>query len=108
MTAEEQVHLLSQQLEQLKEEKRLLEARYGSVSWRNASDYYYNTSYEKALTSLADSEAKMETMQSELKLAHDQMSTMWEELGRQQVANPLVSSSYIFIISWSKRLKRIQ
>ena len=33
----------------------------------------------------------METMQSELKLAHDQMSTMWEELGRQQVSNPLVS-----------------
>ena len=49
-------------------------------------------SYEKALTSLADSEAKMETMQSELKLAHDQMSTMWEELGRQQVSNPLVST----------------
>ena len=33
----------------------------------------------------------METMQSELKLAHDQMGTMWEELGRQQVTNPLVS-----------------
>ena len=34
----------------------------------------------------------METMQSELKLAHDQMTSMWEELGRQQVTNPLVSS----------------
>ena len=40
---------------------------------------------------MADSEAKMETMQSELKLAHDQMGSMWEELGRQQVTNPLVS-----------------
>ena len=34
----------------------------------------------------------METMQSELKLAHDQMGSMWEELGRQQVTNPLVST----------------
>jgi len=49
-----------------------------------------NISYEKALTSLADSEAKMETMQSELKLAHSQMTTMWEELSRQQTAGPLV------------------
>ena len=67
-------------------------------------------SYEKALTSLADSEAKMETMQSELKLAHDQMSTMWEELGRQQVSNPLVSTwiiisliNTIFLKEWPSK-----
>ena len=41
----------------------------------------------------------METMQSELKLAHDQMTTMWEELGRQQVTNPLVSSCYAVVSS---------
>ncbi|XP_065919973.1 uncharacterized protein [Dysidea avara] len=72
LSSTEQIHSLQQQLTQLSEEKRLLEA-----------------SYEKALTSLADSEAKMETMQSELKLAHSQMTTMWEELSRQQTAGPL-------------------
>ena len=48
----------------------------------------------------------METMQSELKLAHDQMTTMWEELGRQQVTNPLVSSYYGIVSSTKYQLNR--
>ena len=48
----------------------------------------------------------METMQSELKLAHDQMTTMWEELGRQQVTNPLVSSYYGIVSNTKYQLNR--
>eukprot|EP00731_Ephydatia_muelleri_P012936 Em0007g246a len=37
-------------------------------------------SYEEALQALADSEAKKESSERELKLAHDQISSMWKEL----------------------------
>ncbi|XP_064396977.1 uncharacterized protein LOC135343878 isoform X2 [Halichondria panicea] len=50
-------------------------------------------SYEEALQALADSEAKRETIDKELKLAHDQISSMWSELGsvRKQLDNPSVA-----------------
>jgi chromosome segregation ATPase len=64
-------------------------------------------SYDEALQALADSEAKREIAEKELKIAQDQMATMWKELdslhkrldglpsNSKHIKNPIESSSHV-------------
>ena len=58
-------------------------------------------SYEKALTSLADSEAKQETSSRELKIAHEQMAVLWKELEqlRKQIDGSTTSNKIERLVS---------
>ena len=58
-------------------------------------------SYEEALTSLADSEAKQETGARELKMAHNQMASLWGELEqiRKQIDGSTTSNGIERLVS---------
>uniref|UniRef100_A0A1X7VC02 PX domain-containing protein n=1 Tax=Amphimedon queenslandica TaxID=400682 RepID=A0A1X7VC02_AMPQE len=90
-----------------KDEKRNLKELNDLLKQKDADKQQLQASYDEALQALADSEAKRETAERELKIAQDQMATMWKELeslhqrldGSHPRPNPVSTSSVIVSVS---------